>query len=84
MREFVSATKRRAGMLDYADLEMHALRALKHEEVRAYYHERWRAFLVDKIQDTNPVHSELLDRLTEGAKLAVASDEKRSIRSLRR
>jgi len=47
-KEFVSAAKRRARVLDYADLEVHALRALEHEEVRAYYREKWRAFLVDK------------------------------------
>jgi ATP-dependent helicase/nuclease subunit A len=83
-REFISSTKRRARVLDYADLEVHALRALEHEEVRVYYRERWRAFLVDEFQDTNPVQSELLDRLTEGAKLTVVGDEKQSIYGFRR
>src|SRR5829696_6933603 len=54
-RGFVSAAKRRARVLDFADLEVHALKALEHEEVRVYYHERWLAFLVDEFQDTNPV-----------------------------
>jgi ATP-dependent helicase/nuclease subunit A len=83
-REFVSVTKRRARLLDYADLEVHALRALEHEAVRAYYQERWRAFLVDEFQDTNPVQAELLDRLTAGAKLTVVGDEKQSIYGFRR
>src|SRR5215207_665091 len=83
-RKFISAVKRRTRVLDYADLEVHALRALEHEEVRAYYRERWQAFLVDEFQDTNPVQSELLDRLTEGAKLTVVGDEKQSIYGFRR
>ena len=54
-------------MLDFSDLEVHALRALEHEEVRDYYRERWRAFLVDEFQDTNPVQAELLDRVDPGS-----------------
>ena len=60
------------------------LRALEHEEVRDYYRERWRAFLVDEFQDTNPVQAELLDRLTQGATLTVVGDEKQSIYGFRR
>ncbi len=83
-RDFVSAAKRRARLLGFSDLEVHALRALEHEGVRAYYRERWRAFLVDEFQDTNPVQAELLDGLTEGAKLTVVGDEKQSIYGFRR
>lgn len=83
-RESVSAARRRARVLDFADLEVHALRALGHEEVRSYYRERWRAFLVDEFQDTNPVQAELLDRLTQRAKLTVVGDEKQSIYGFRR
>ena len=52
--------------------------------MRDYYHERWRAFLVDEFQDTNPVQAELLDRLTQGATLTVVGDEKQSIYGFRR
>src|SRR5215212_5612574 len=83
-RKFVSAAKRRARVLDFADLEVHALRALGYEDVRGYYRERWYAFLVDEFQDTNPVQAELLDRLTEGAKVTVVGDEKQSIDGFRR
>jgi hypothetical protein len=74
----------RARVLDFADLEVHALKALEREEVRSYYGERWRAFLVDEFQDTNPVQAELLDRLTQGTKLTVVGDEKQSIYGFRR
>ena len=83
-RAFLTEAKRRSRVLDFADLEVHALRALEHEEVRDYYRERWRAFLVDEFQDTNPVQAELLDRLTQGAKLTVVGDEKQSIYGFRR
>ena len=68
-RAFLAEAKRRSRVLDFADLEVHALRALEHEEVRDYYRERWRAFLVDEFQDTNPVQAALLDRLTQEASL---------------
>ncbi|MGH3148917.1 MAG: UvrD-helicase domain-containing protein, partial [Rubrobacter sp.] len=80
----VSLAKRRARVLDFADLEVHALRALEHEGVRDYYRGRWRAFLVDEFQDTNPVQADLLGLLTEGAKLTVVGDEKQSIYGFRR
>jgi ATP-dependent helicase/nuclease subunit A len=83
-RAFLAEAKRRSRVLDFADLEVHALRALEHEEVREYYHERWRAFLVDEFQDTNPVQAELLDRLTQEATLTVVGDEKQSIYGFRR
>ena len=83
-RAFLAEAKRRSRVLDFADLEVHALRALEHEEVREYYRERWRAFLVDEFQDTNPVQAELLDRLTQGATLTVVGDEKQSIYGFRR
>ncbi len=67
------------GRLDFADLEIHALRALEHPEVRAHYRSRWRAVLVDEFQDTNPVQAEILAKLTEAAILTVVGDEKQSI-----
>jgi ATP-dependent helicase/nuclease subunit A len=83
-RAFLMEAKRRSRVLDFADLEVHALRALEYEEVRDYYRQRWRAFLVDEFQDTNPVQAELLDRLTQGATLTVVGDEKQSIYGFRR
>lgn len=83
-RAFLAEAKRRSRVLDFADLEVHALRALGHEEVRDYYRQRWRAFLVDEFQDTNPVQAELLERLTQEATLTVVGDEKQSIYGFRR
>ncbi|MEB3327634.1 MAG: UvrD-helicase domain-containing protein [Candidatus Sericytochromatia bacterium] len=83
------AEKMRQRRLDYADLELGALRALSHDAVRAYYHARWRAVIVDEFQDTNPVQAELLRHLTaprDGtrARLTIVGDEKQSIFGFRR
>ena len=53
----------RARRLGYADLEVHALRALEKEEVRAYYQSRFRRLLLDELQDTNPVQVRILKAL---------------------
>jgi len=84
-REHVGAAKRRAGVLDFADLEVCALRALQHSEVRSHYAERWKAILVDEFQDTNPIQAELLQHLTaEGVLTTIVGDEKQSIYGFRR
>jgi ATP-dependent helicase/nuclease subunit A len=83
-RDFISQAKRRSRLLDFSDLEVHALRALEDGDVRSYYRERWHAFLVDEFQDTNPVQAVLLERLTQGARLTVVGDEKQSIYGFRR
>lgn len=84
VRAHLADAKRRARVLDYADLEDHALRILHHESARAFYAERWKAFLVDEFQDTNPVQGELLGLLTEGAHVTIVGDEKQSIYGFRR
>lgn len=81
---FLSQEKRRVRVLDFSDLEMHALRALRSDEVGSYYRERWRVFLVDEFQDTNPVQAEILERLTQGTHLTIVGDEKQSIYGFRR
>lgn len=83
VRGRLAAAKRRARLLDFADLEVHALSALEHEAVRAYYQARWKAFLVDEFQDTNPVQAQLLAHLTAGARLTIVGDEKQAIYGFR-
>ncbi|MEJ2189667.1 MAG: 3'-5' exonuclease [Acidobacteriota bacterium] len=63
VRSHLDAAKTRARALDFADLEVHALRALEHADVRKHYAERWNAYLVDEFQDTNPVQARILDLL---------------------
>lgn len=79
----LSAAKRAARVLDFADLELHALRALEHEDVRAHYRKRWRAFLIDEFQDTSPVQARLLAHLTETATVTLVGDEQQAIYGFR-
>ncbi|WP_407538646.1 UvrD-helicase domain-containing protein [Deinococcus radiomollis] len=84
IREELARRKALSGVVDFSDLEVHALRALRDEGVRGHYHARWKAFLIDEAQDTNPVQLELLDRLSAGAARTVVGDEKQSIYRFRR
>lgn len=80
----IRRAKYRAGKLDYNDLEVCALRALEHESVRDYYRARWKAFLIDEFQDTNPVQAEIIGLLAAGSLRTVVGDEKQSIYGFRR
>jgi ATP-dependent helicase/nuclease subunit A len=84
VREFLTAAKRKARLLDFADLEVYALKALSHPEVQEYYGQRWQAFLVDEFQDTNPVQGDFLELLTSQATLTIVGDAKQSIYGFRR
>ncbi|MEW6734300.1 MAG: UvrD-helicase domain-containing protein [Acidobacteriota bacterium] len=84
VRDFIAIAKREARMLDFADLEEHALRALSDPQVQQYYARRWKAFLVDEFQDTNGVQAEILERLSTDAILTIVGDEKQSIYGFRR
>lgn len=84
VREFLSERKRRAGILDFSDLEVHALQALRRPEVAAHYAERWKAFLIDEAQDTNPVQAEILELLSASTQRTLVGDLKQSIYGFRR
>jgi ATP-dependent helicase/nuclease subunit A len=84
VRDFLRAEKNRERVLDFTDLEHYALEILKHDGVLGHYADRWKAFLIDEFQDTNPVQGELIRRLTRNAKLTVVGDEKQSIYGFRR
>lgn len=80
----VDARKARAKALTFADLETHALRALADPNVRMHVQRRWRALLVDEVQDVNPTQAQLLEAL-RGADtpLTVVGDVKQSIYGFR-
>jgi ATP-dependent helicase/nuclease subunit A len=80
----VDERKRRAKSLSFADLETHALRALEDPDVRAHVHGRWRALLVDEVQDVNPTQARLLAALRAAdAPLTAVGDAKQSIYGFR-
>ena len=84
VREYLARLKLQNKILTFNDLEIYALQALNDKEVQNYYRQRWRVFLVDEFQDTNPTQAELLDTLTTKAELTIVGDIKQSIYGFRR
>ncbi|MBD2012434.1 UvrD-helicase domain-containing protein [Microcoleus sp. FACHB-53] len=82
--DYLNSVKRRSRILTFADLEVHALRALSDLKVQSYYQQRWQVFLVDEFQDTNPTQAELLEVLTHHSQLTIVGDVKQSIYGFRR
>jgi ATP-dependent helicase/nuclease subunit A len=82
-REYIAHQKIKEKVLDFNDLEHYALKILEHDEALRYYRIRWKAFLIDEFQDTNPVQADIIRRLSEGAIVSVVGDEKQSIYGFR-
>ena len=82
--DYLTQLKQQARVLTFNDLEIFALKALANPSVRKYYQQRWRVFLVDEFQDTNPTQAELLKALTSKAELTIVGDIKQSIYGFRR
>jgi ATP-dependent helicase/nuclease subunit A len=80
----LDGVKLRNRIVTFADLEIRALQALKIDRVRTQCRDRYRVFLVDEFQDTNPVQAEFLELLTEKADLTIVGDGKQSIYGFRR
>ncbi|MGH9818641.1 MAG: UvrD-helicase domain-containing protein, partial [Pyrinomonadaceae bacterium] len=76
--------KKRDKVLDFIDLEIFAREILEHEQARKFYAKRWRAFLIDEFQDTNPLQAEILALLIGTARQTIVGDEKQSIYGFRR
>ncbi|MBK6751625.1 MAG: UvrD-helicase domain-containing protein [Acidobacteria bacterium] len=79
----ISLLKSCGKVLDFGDLEHYSLKILDHPEAVEHYSMRWNAFLVDEFQDTNPIQTEILSRLTANAKLTIVGDEKQAIYGFR-
>lgn len=84
VRDFLHQAKYQQRVLDFNDLEVHALQALADPAVQHYYAQRWRVFLIDEFQDTNPIQGQLLETLTANATLTIVGDVKQSIYGFRR
>jgi ATP-dependent helicase/nuclease subunit A len=71
--------KARRHIVDFNDLETHALKALGNEMVRAELADRWRAILVDEVQDISPIQYQILTSLGRDATLSAVGDAKQSL-----
>ncbi len=83
VRADLAQRKRRAALVDFGDLELHAVRALQHDAVQRALRQRWRAILVDEFQDTSPAQARLLELLRGDAPVTMVGDEKQSIYGFR-
>lgn len=84
VHSYLQEHKKRDRTLDFIDLEIFAREILQHEQARKFYAKRWRAFLIDEFQDTNPLQAEILDLLKGNAVQTIVGDEKQSIYGFRR
>ena len=73
--------KMRDGGLDFNDLELKALQALKDPKVGQYYQKRFDLILVDEFQDTNPIQGKILEGFVRPGmtNLCIVGDPKQSI-----
>lgn len=73
--------KNRDAGLDFNDLELLALKALKSDSVAKYYQSRFDLVLVDEFQDTNPLQAAILERFVKPgfSNLCIVGDPKQSI-----
>ncbi|MDZ7706408.1 MAG: UvrD-helicase domain-containing protein [Trueperaceae bacterium] len=82
-RAELDAAKRRQAVLDFADVEVGALRALQRPEVVSHYRERWSVLLVDEVQDTSPVQEAILSVLSGFCTTTLVGDAKQAIYGFR-
>lgn len=83
VRAALQEAKRRRRVVDFADVETAAARALRRPEVRAHYAARFSALLVDEVQDTSPLQAEILEALSGFCRTTVVGDAKQSIYAFR-
>jgi len=92
--EMYAAAKRRAGRIDYSDMEEHAYALLAEthggpSEIAKAYQQRFEAVLVDEFQDINPIQAEILRLISRESadppepNLFVVGDVKQSIYGFR-
>lgn len=74
--------KRRAGVLDFSDLEQKCLQLLEIDRVRAEVASRYTHIFVDEYQDVNPVQERILS-LIAGENVFMVGDAKQSIYGFR-
>ncbi len=79
-----AAAKQRRNVLDFADLEHHALNLLRmHPETVDKLKERFEFIFVDEYQDINAVQQQILERVSRDDNVFVVGDVKQSIYGFR-
>jgi ATP-dependent helicase/nuclease subunit A len=87
---FVERRKAAESLLDFDDLLIRTRELLRNEHALASLRDRYRFFLVDEFQDTDPLQAEIVfllavcGRYPEGGRLFIVGDPKQSIYRFRR
>ncbi len=85
--ERLDQMKRQLAALDFDDLQLRALKLLEQPEVLLRAARRYKFFLIDEFQDTNPLQRDLLDRLAlakrKDSNLFIVGDPKQSVYGFR-
>ena len=83
IREYDEYKKRR-GLIDYTDMEVHIKKLLKHPMVQEVLAEELDLLMVDEFQDTSPIQLEIFLKLSKFAKYSIwVGDPKQSIYGFR-
>ena len=80
--EAYTKLKKRAGLLDFSDLERYCLALLRIDEVREEVRAKYDYLFVDEYQDVNPVQEQILS-LIAGENVFMVGDVKQSIYGFR-
>lgn len=76
--------KKRRGLIDYIDMELHVKRLLENEQVQMVLKEELDLLMVDEFQDTSPIQLEIFLKLSQFAKHSIwVGDPKQSIYGFR-
>lgn len=81
--------KSNLAVLDYDDLQIKVLKLLDNEEIRTYYQNKFKYFMIDEFQDTNELQRKIFYRLTsvkdnlDRSNLFIVGDPKQSIYGFR-
>ena len=78
------AYKKRRGLIDYIDMELHVKRLLENKQVQDVLSEELDLVMVDEFQDTSPIQLEIFLKLSQLAKFSIwVGDPKQSIYGFR-
>ncbi len=78
------AYKKRRGLIDYIDMELHVKRLLENKQVQMVLTEELDLLMVDEFQDTSPIQLEIFLKLSQFAKHSIwVGDPKQSIYGFR-
>lgn len=82
-RAIAAREKAERGVIDFADMEHLALKALSDPGVAAEYRARFSIIFVDEYQDSSALQEALLNKISDGSNLFCVGDVKQSIYSFR-